>query len=52
MPPGHFNALFFNDTQALDKQDWHEAFVEAKKQGAYIIWNHPGWKAQQPDTCM
>jgi len=52
MPPGHFNALFLNDTQALDKQDWHEAFEEAKKQGAYIIWNHPGWKAQQPDTCM
>jgi len=52
MPPGHFHALFLNDTQALDKQDWHEAFEEAKKQGAYIIWNHPGWKAQQPDTCM
>lgn len=52
MPPGHFNALFLNDTQALDKQDWHKAFDEAKKQGAYIIWNHPGWKAQQPDTTM
>ena len=50
MPPGHFNALFLTDTQALDKQDWHEAFDEAKKQGAYIIWNHPGWQAQQPDT--
>lgn len=52
MPPGHFNALFLADTQALDKQDWHEAFDEAKNQGAYIIWNHPGWKAQQPDTCL
>ena len=52
MPPGHFNALFLEDTQALDKQDWHEAFEEAKKQGAYIIWNHPGWKAQQPDTTL
>ena len=50
MSPGHFNALFLKDTQALDKQDWHEAFDEAKKQGAYIIWNHPGWEAQQPDT--
>lgn len=50
MSPGHFNALFLEDTQALDKQDWHEAFDEAKKQGAYIIWNHPGWQAQQPDT--
>ena len=51
MPPGHFNALFLDNTQALDQQDWREAFEEAKKQGAYIIWNHPGWKAQQPDTC-
>ncbi len=42
MPPGHFNALFLDNTNALDKQDWHEAFDEAKKQCAYIIWNHPG----------
>lgn len=52
MPPGHFNALFLSNTNELDKQDWHEAFEAAKKQGAYIIWNHPGWKAQQPDTCL
>lgn len=52
MPPGHFNALFLEDTNELDKQDWHEAFDAAKKQGAYIIWNHPGWKAQQPDTTL
>jgi predicted metal-dependent phosphoesterase TrpH len=50
MPPGHFNALFIENTNELDKQDWHEAFENAKKQGAFIIWNHPGWKAQQPDT--
>lgn len=50
MPPGHFNALFLENTNELDKQDYSEAFVAAKKQGAYIIWNHPGWKAQQPDT--
>ena len=52
MPPGHFNALFLEDTQALDVDNWQEAFAEAKKQGAYLIWNHPGWKAQQPDTCL
>ncbi len=52
MPPGHFNALFLSDTQALDQTDWRQAFEEAKKQGAYFIWNHPGWKAQQPDTCL
>ncbi|WP_163322122.1 PHP domain-containing protein [Draconibacterium mangrovi] len=52
MAPGHFNALFLNDTQALDVENWRDAFAEAKKQGAYFIWNHPGWKAQQPDTCL
>ncbi|MDX8338617.1 hypothetical protein SLH46_05455 [Draconibacterium sp. IB214405] len=52
MAPGHFNALFLKNTQALDTPDWRDAFAEAKKQGAYFIWNHPGWKAQQPDTCL
>ena len=28
MPPGHFNALFVEDTNELDKQDWKEAFEE------------------------
>jgi hypothetical protein len=51
MPPGHFNALFLNNVNALDKPDFMDAFTEAKKQGAFFIWNHPGWKAQQSDTC-
>lgn len=51
MPPGHFNALFLEDTQALDTENWQDAFTAAKEQEAYFIWNHPGWKAQQPDTC-
>jgi predicted metal-dependent phosphoesterase TrpH len=51
MPPGHFNALFLENTQALDTENWQDAFAAAKEQGAYFIWNHPGWKAQQPDTC-
>ena len=51
MPPGHFNALFLDDTQALNVESWQDVFAEAKNQGAYIIWNHPGWKAQQPDSC-
>ncbi len=50
MPPGHFNALFINDANPLAKEDFKEAVQEAKKQGAFIMWNHPGWKAQQPDT--
>lgn len=50
MPPGHFNALFINDANALAKEDFKDAVREAKNQGAFILWNHPGWKAQQPDT--
>jgi len=51
MPPGHFNALFLSDVNKLDTSNFMDAFIEAGKQGAFIIWNHPGWKAQQPDTC-
>jgi len=50
MPPGHFNTLFITDANALAKEDFKEAIKEAKSQGAFILWNHPGWKAQQPDT--
>jgi predicted metal-dependent phosphoesterase TrpH len=50
MPPGHFNALFIKDANPLAKEDFKDAVLEAKKQGAFILWNHPGWKAQQPDT--
>jgi predicted metal-dependent phosphoesterase TrpH len=50
MPPGHLNALFISDANALQKEDFKEAIQEAKNQGAFIMWNHPGWKAQQPDT--
>jgi hypothetical protein len=51
MPPGHLNALFLSDVNLLDVPDVTEALLAAKKQGAFILWNHPGWKAQQPDTC-
>jgi hypothetical protein len=51
MPPGHFNALFIDDVSLLDTPDYMEAFKSASEQGGYVIWNHPGWKAQQPDTC-
>jgi hypothetical protein len=52
MPPGHLNALFANDVNLLDVPDVTDALLAAKKQGAFIIWNHPGWKAQQPDSCL
>ena len=50
MPPGHFNALFVSDVNALNQPDYTKAIGEAVRQGGFIIWNHPGWRKQQPDT--
>ncbi len=50
MPPGHFNALFVTDVNALDVPDYMDAIGEAVRQGGFVIWNHPGWRRQQPDT--
>jgi hypothetical protein len=52
MPPGHLNGLFLEDVNALDKKEAFEAIREVDRQGGFIQWNHPGWKAQQPDTCL
>lgn len=43
MPPGHLNALFIQDANALDQKDYMAAIEEAHNQGAFIQWNHPGW---------
>ena len=52
MPPGHFNAIFLNDSNPLEQKAYKDAFNEAKKQGAFIFWNHPGWARQQPDSTL
>lgn len=52
MPPGHLNALFITNANLLERDDVNEALKEARDQGAFILWNHPGWKAQQPDTTL
>jgi histidinol phosphatase-like PHP family hydrolase len=49
MPPGHFNALFIKDATELDKDSASDAVAAAISQGAFIQWNHPGWKSQEPD---
>ncbi len=49
MPPGHFNALFIQDASLLDVDSVMDAFAAALKQGAFLQWNHPGWKSQEPD---
>ncbi len=49
MPPGHFNAIFLEDANPLDSKDWREAIKAANEQGAFVMWNLPGWKAQAPN---
>jgi hypothetical protein len=44
MPPGHFNCLFLDDVAALDEEDFWASMQAAVDQGAYIFWNHPGWR--------
>ena len=46
-PFGHYNAIFITDGNALDQPDSLAALAEAKDQGGFLFWNHPGWK--QPD---
>ena len=52
MAPGHSNAIFIKDSNSLDKKKYMDAYKEAKKQNAFIFWNHPGWYSQQPDTTL
>lgn len=47
MPPGHFNAIFLQDINPLDTKEWRDAIKAANGQGAFVFWNHPGWR--QPD---
>ena len=49
MPPGHINALYLDDIDLVDKENWKDAVKAAHNQGAFIFWNHPGWKGQQSD---
>ncbi len=49
MPPGHLNAIFLTNSAPLAGKDWREALQIAHDQGGFVFWNHPCWKAQQPD---
>ncbi len=40
----HFNALFVTDANAFTGLDLTSALTAAKKQGAFLFWNHPGWR--------
>jgi 3',5'-nucleoside bisphosphate phosphatase len=49
MPPGHSNAVFIKDPNALLLDDFWGQFAEAKNQGAFTFWNHPDWTSQRKD---
>jgi len=46
MPPGHLNALFIEDADTADGPDYEKTLQSLADQGAFIVWNHPGWIAQ------
>jgi hypothetical protein len=46
-PPGHFNAIFLDDVNPLDTPDFVEAVKQANQQGAFVFWNHQGWKGEE-----
>lgn len=46
---GHFNALFIKDANPIDQSDPEKALQTAYDQGAFIMYNHPGWAL---DTCL
>jgi len=45
-PPGHFNSIFLEDINPLDTEDLVDAIKAANNQGAFVFWNHPGWKPE------
>lgn len=49
MPPGHLNAIFISDADALETEHWKDALLAARAQGAFVFWNHPGWSDQVSD---
>ena len=49
MPPGHFNAIFLRTSKPLETAEWRDALKAARAQGAFIFWNHPGWRGHQKD---
>ena len=47
-PMGHNNAVFIKDANPILQDKAEDAFAEAKKQGAFVFWNHPAWYNQAP----
>jgi len=48
-PLGHCNAIFITDANKLLADDSIANLREAKRQGAFIFWNHPSWPSEKTD---
>jgi hypothetical protein len=46
-PPGHVNAIGITNASLVNQKDNALAVSNAFAQGAFLFWNHPGWK--QPE---
>lgn len=46
----HYNALFIKDANTIYTPDPKQTIINARKQGALIMHNHPGWR--RPDVQM
>ena len=49
MAPGHINAVFIKDANALLHSDSLTGIQAANKQGAFVFWNHPNWDSHRKD---
>jgi len=46
-PPGHLNAIGITNAALVNQADDFAAVSNAWRQGAFLFWNHPGWKQPQ-----
>jgi 3',5'-nucleoside bisphosphate phosphatase len=46
-PPGHMNAIGITNAAVVNQKDNAAAVSNAFLQGAFLFWNHPGWKQPQ-----
>ena len=52
MPPGHANAIFVKDVNKIMNDDYIKSYLAARKQGAFVFWNHPHWIGQRKDASV
>lgn len=50
-PLGHLNALFISDANRIQAEDPLVSIDSALAQGAFIMWNHPGWPDNLSTFC-